>query len=271
MDWLTSFPGSKQVLSLAKKTFASIYQTGPVPRHVAFVMDGNRRYAKNKKMEVKEGHNAGFESMAQILELCYECGVESATVFAFSIENFKRSQYEIDWLMELAKAKFTQICENGELCSKYGVRIRILGEVELLPKDVQLVLRQAENLTKNNTRALLNVCLPYTSRQEMTQAIKRTVQEAEDGLVAIRDINQEVLESNFYTHGLPQLDLFIRTSGTHRLSDFLLWQCHGSNCQIEMVETLWPNFGAIEMAWILLKWSFNNTYKKDVNEDLKTK
>lgn len=254
-QWITLFPGYNWLLTTAKKLFGHVIQTGPTPRHVGIIMDGNRRYARTHNIELKEGHNLGFESMASILEILYECGVEHATVYAFSIENFKRLSYEVKWLMDLAKLKFKQITQHGDLCEEYGVKIQILGNIALLPKDVRKILKETEEMTKNNKRATLNVCFPYTSRDEMTYAIKSVVKQ----LVEQPDfvINEQTIDKFLYTKDSPPLDLLVRTSGTYRLSDFLLWQCVSSDCAIVMVDTLWPEFSPYHMAKILLNWGFN--------------
>ncbi|VEU21871.1 DEKNAAC102844 [Brettanomyces naardenensis] len=207
-------------------------------------------------MEMKEGHSAGFESLAKALETCYDCGVEVATVFAFSIENFNRSRYEVEWLMELGKSKFRQVVGNGELCEKYGIKIRVLGNLDLLPSDLKKVLLDAEELTKNNTRAVLNVCWPYTSRDDMTHAVRKIVSKRYEA----DSITEDLISKNLYTGGLPKLDLLIRTSAVYRLSDFMLWECVDPDCDIEIVSVLWPAFSATRMVWVLLKWGFGRTY-----------
>ncbi|KHC32815.1 di-trans,poly-cis-decaprenylcistransferase [Candida albicans P76067] len=253
-DWVSTFPGYKQVLLTCKKMLGRIIMTGPVPQHVGIIMDGNRRYAKTHKIEIKEGHSLGFDTMASILELLYESGVKCATVYAFSIENFKRSQYEVKWLMELAKSKFTQINQHGLLCEEYGVKIRILGNTKLLPRDVLEILEKTEEITKNNTRAVLNVCFPYTSRDEITHSIKSLVDEATKGGI---DITEEAIDRHLYTKDVPPLDLLVRTSGTFRLSDFLLWQTVSPECAVVFVDKLWPAFKPWDMLKILLNWGFN--------------
>jgi len=258
MDWITTFPGFSNVQDYLKKILSKIIITGPVPKHIGFVMDGNRRFAKKHKIELKEGHNAGFESMAKILEICYECGVESCTVFAFSIENFKRNKFEVDWLMELAKLRFTQIIEQGELCEKFGIKIKILGDKSLLPNDVLKILNNAEEITKNNKRAILNVCFPYTSRNEITNSIKTII----SSKIESSKITEELINENLYTKGQSPLDLLIRTSGVTRLSDFLLWQVVSSGVEIELVDTLWPDLTPLHIIWILIKFSFKKTYSK---------
>ncbi|CDK29802.1 unnamed protein product [Kuraishia capsulata CBS 1993] len=273
-EWVSSFPGFKSVQSLGKKAYAGVLRTGPVPRHIGFIMDGNRRYARRRNIELKEGHNAGFESMARTLETCYDCGVECATVFAFSVENFNRSAYEVEWLMELFKHKFSQIVEHGDMCEQYGIRVRVLGDIELLPNDVIKVLRRAEQITEKNTRAVLNVCFAYTARHDIRHSIQQTISQVVKGELDSTEISEQTLESNLYTGGLPPLELLIRTSGVHRLSDFLLWECHTSTCDIEIVDTLWPEFGVKDICWILLKWSFNRMYGRklqgvEARDDLK--
>lgn len=258
MDWITTFPGFAYAQDTVKRLLAKIIVTGPVPKHIGFVMDGNRRFAKKHKIELKEGHNAGFESMAKILEICYECGVESCTVFAFSIENFKRNKFEVDWLMELAKLRFTQIVQQGELCEKFGIKIKVLGDKSLLPSDVLKVLNQAEDITKENNRAILNVCFPYTSRNEITNSIKTIV----SSKTPSDEITEQLIDDNLYTKGQAPLELLIRTSGVTRLSDFLLWQLVSKGVEIELVDTLWPDLTPLHIIWILIKFSFNKSYSQ---------
>lgn len=263
-EWVSSFPLTQYLQERMKKHVCKALRSGPVPQHVGFIMDGNRTYAKRKNIEAKEGHSAGFDSMAKILEVCYDCGVKSATVFAFSIENFKRSSYEINWLMELAKTKFKQVVGNGELCEQFGIQIRILGDLDLLPQDVRDSLLEAQEITKNNTRAILNVCWSYTSRHDMAQSVRKITglysSKKDTTVNTIKDINEDLISSQLYTGGSPPLGLLIRTSGVHRLSDFMLWECCREGCDIEIVDVLWPQFSPLDMIWLLVKWSFNKTY-----------
>lgn len=261
-EWLTQFPLTQHLLEYGKKQVCNALKTGPVPQHIGYIMDGNRTYAKSKNIELKEGHSAGFDSMARVLEVCYDCGVKCASVFAFSIENFKRPSYEIKWLMELAKSKFKQVVANGELCEKYGVKIKILGDLDLIPEDVKEVFLNAEEITKNNNRAVLNVCWCYTSRDDMAQSIRKTIEQfnnSDNGL-DLQDICEDSISSNLYTGNSPPLDLLIRTSGVHRLSDFMLWEAIERRCSIEILEVLWPQLDALRMIWELIKWGFGRTY-----------
>lgn len=250
-DWVNTFPGARQAAATAKHAFGRVMRTGSTPKHVGLIMDGNRRYARNHKIEMKEGHSLGFESMAKVLELLYELGVECATVYAFSIENFSRLLHEVDWLMLLAKQRFQQIAQQGELCLQYGIRIRIIGNTKLLSRDVRSVLREVEEMTSSHTRATLNVCFPYTSRDEMTHAVRQAVTESPS------EIDETAISLRLFTADAPPLDLLIRTLGTYRLSDFLLWQCVSSDCAIVFSPQLWPAFGPWDMAKILIQWSYN--------------
>lgn len=251
-EQLSSFPGYEQVLTGAKKLFGRIILTGPVPKHVAIIMDGNRRYARNHKMEIREGHNLGFETMASVLELLFEAGVQCATVYAFSIENFKRLAYEVEALMDMARLRLCQIRQHGALCEKYGVRLRVVGNRKFLPVDVQQIVQETEDMTKNNTRAVLYMCFPYTARDDITQLIRNVV--GESLINPEFEVSEGSLSHFLYT---PPLDLLIRTSGTYRLSDFLLWQSVLPLCSVVFSDRLWPEFSPFHMARILLNWSFN--------------
>ncbi|KAK1919894.1 hypothetical protein P3342_002188 [Pyrenophora teres f. teres] len=171
----TSPPVAWTVRQLRELLIGSLKQ-GPVPQHVAFVMDGNRRFARNHHIETVEGHNLGFESLARILEVCYKTGVKVVTIYAFSIENFKRSKHEVDALMSMAKVKLQQLAEHGALLDRYGASVRVLGQRELISPDVLMAVDKAVAMTAHNKKAVLNVCFPYTSRHEITTAVMKTVE-----------------------------------------------------------------------------------------------
>lgn len=177
-SWLLASPPAEYGLNILRELLIGAVRQGPVPKHIAFVMDGNRRYAKNNRIETVEGHNLGFEALARILEVCYKAGVTHVTIYAFSIENFKRSQYEVDALMNMAKTKLDQLSQHGDILERYGAHIRVLGERSLLKPDVLDVIdRTVEVASKNSGKCVLNVCFPYTSREEMATAVRQTVEE----------------------------------------------------------------------------------------------
>ncbi|KAI9821455.1 MAG: cis-prenyltransferase [Thelocarpon impressellum] len=175
--WLLSSPPVEWAVRQLRELLIGAFRQGPIPQHVAFVMDGNRRFARSRRIETVEGHNLGFEALARILEVCYKSGVTVVTIYAFSIENFKRSKYEVDALMDMAKVKLSQLAQHGDLLERYGARVRILGQRELVKPDVLEAMDRAVELTQGNTSAVLNVCFPYTSRDEMATAIRDTVAE----------------------------------------------------------------------------------------------
>lgn len=257
MSGESSILGYHFALSFLKNVFSRALNTSNnVPAHVGFIMDGNRRWARKQDMEVKEGHEAGFHSMSRILELCYEAGVHTVTVFAFSIENFNRTQYEVDSLMELAQRRIRQISENGDLTDKYGIRVRVIGDISLLSKEVLDDIHKATARTKHNTRATLNICFPYTGREEIVHSMKDIISQG----IETNQIFENSIESHLYTGNLPPLDLLIRTSGVSRLSDFMIWQTADKGVTIEFLDTLWPEFGPVRMGWILLKFAFRKSY-----------
>ncbi|KAI9841620.1 MAG: cis-prenyltransferase [Thelocarpon superellum] len=176
-SWALSSPPIEWALEQLRELVIGALRQGPIPEHVAFIMDGNRRFAQSHHIERVEGHHLGFEALARILEVCYKSGVRVVTIYAFSVENFKRSKYEVDALMDMAKVKLVQLSQHGDLMDRYGARIRVLGELDMLKPDVRDAIDEAVELTRDNGDAILNVCFPYTSRDEMTSAIRETVAE----------------------------------------------------------------------------------------------
>lgn len=176
-NWLFSLPPVEFVVQQLRELLIGSLKCGPIPKHIAFVMDGNRRYARANKLETVEGHHMGFEALARVLEVCYKSGVKTVTVYAFSIENFKRSKYEVDGLMDMAKTRLVQLCQHGELFQRYGASVRILGDRSLVRDDVLGQVDKAVQMTRQNDQAVLNVCFPYTSREEITHSIRETVRD----------------------------------------------------------------------------------------------
>lgn len=174
-SWLLASPPAEWLLNQLREILIGALRQGEIPKHVAFVMDGNRRFAKTHRMETVEGHNLGFEALARILEVCYKAGVTHVTIYAFSIENFKRSKYEVDGLMEMARVKLKQLAQHGDILDRYGARVRVLGQRELIKPDVLEAVDQAVEMTSRNGDCVLNICFPYTSREEITRAVRSTV------------------------------------------------------------------------------------------------
>lgn len=236
--------------SLLERLGINVIKVGSIPRHVAVIMDGNRRFAKQQGVDTIEGHTKGFDKLAETLQWCRELGVREVTVYAFSIENFKRERKEVEALLNLAKEKFEVLVSEEEKLKKHGVRVKIIGNVSYLPKDVQDVIRKAERVTENNSEATLNVAFSYTSREEITHAVHEASKMVEQGDLKPAEVDQDLLERLMYTSHSSPPDLLIRTSGETRLSDFLLWQASSSITYFTPV--LWPEFS----IWQLLAGVF---------------
>lgn len=212
-------------LTWPQRLAIKIIRSGPIPKHVAFIMDGNRRYANKLHLKsTTDGHVRGFDKLSESLQWCLDIGIKEVTVYAFSIENFKRSKNEVDTLMQLARDKFHKFLEEKDRLNERGICIRIIGNWSLCPIDIQKCMADAVLLTRKNNKAFLNVAFAYTSRDEMTESIKTIVDGVRNNELEVRDINDELIRSCMYSRHSPDPDLLVRTSGESRLSDFLLWQ-----------------------------------------------
>uniref|UniRef100_A0A5F8HDD6 Alkyl transferase n=1 Tax=Monodelphis domestica TaxID=13616 RepID=A0A5F8HDD6_MONDO len=210
-------------LTLLERFCANIIKAGPMPKHIAFIMDGNRRYAQKCQVERQEGHSQGFDKLAETLRWCLNLGIREVTVYAFSIENFKRSKNEVDGLMELARQKFTRLMEEQEKLEKHGVCIRVLGDLQLLPLDLQELIAKAVQATHN-----------YSN-----------------------DVSESLLDKCLYTNNSPNPDILIRTSGEVRLSDFLLWQTSHSCLVFQPI--LWPEYSFWNLCEAILQFQVNHS------------
>jgi len=240
----------KYELSWLEWLGVNVVKRGQVPRHIAVIMDGNRRFARQAGQEVISGHKAGFNKLAETLQWCRELGVREVTVYAFSIENFNRAQTEVSDLLNLAKDKFLTLLEESEKLKEAGVRVRILGNTSYLPQDLQEVLQQVENTTRDNSESLLNIALSYTAREEISHAMREVAGQLARGEVDDEDVDEEMISKMLYTGDSPSPELLIRTSGETRLSDFMLWQASKSITYFSPV--LWPEFS----LWQLLSGIF---------------
>ncbi|ESP01058.1 hypothetical protein LOTGIDRAFT_225491 [Lottia gigantea] len=252
MSWFST--NSRQ--TWLQKLCVRVLKAGPIPKHIAFIMDGNRRFATKNSIDRAQGHLHGFNKLAETLEWCLNLGICEVTVYAFSIENFKRSKEEVECLMEIARQKFSKLLEEKEMIEKHGVCIRVLGNLTLLPLDVQEIIAEAVNFTKHNTRAILNVCFSYTSRDDICTAMRELASGVKQGHIKQSDINERVLEKCFYTSQCRKVDLLIRTSGEVRLSDFLLWE--SSYGVLAFVQVLWPEFSIWHLYAAVLHYQRNS-------------
>lgn len=208
-----------------------------VPRHVAIIMDGNGRWAKARGLPRVAGHRAGAEAARKVLRAAGDAGVECLTLYAFSSENWKRSGDEIDSLMGLLRLYIGR--ELNALHAE-GVRLKIIGDHRAFPAETAKMIDQAVARTAANTKRTLAIALNYGSRAELVRAARAIAERAAAGEVDPRAIDESAIEAELDTAELPPLDLLIRTSGEHRLSNFLLWQA--AYAELLFVDTLWPDF-----------------------------
>lgn len=220
------------------------------PQHVAVIMDGNGRWAQMRGRPRLFGHHAGARRVREIVEACEPLGIKYLTIFAFSTENWKRTQTEVSGLMKLFKR---YIQREARDLYEAGVRVRFIGDRVKLADDLVTLMDELEMLTSGNDRCHLTVAINYGGRDEVTRAAKRLAYEIEAGRLTHKDVDAETLAGFLDTHVLPDPDLVIRTSGEARISNFLLWQSAYS--EYEFVDTLWPDFTKEEFAKIIRNYS----------------
>jgi undecaprenyl diphosphate synthase len=216
---------------------------GSVPRHVAIIMDGNGRWAKKRGLPRVAGHRAGAEAVRRTLRAAVKNGVEVLTLYAFSSENWRRTEEEVSDLKGLLGYYLERELDS---LSKEGVRLRLIGDYRAFGPDLSARLERATQRLEGNSRLTLVVALNYGSRSEIAEAARKLAAKAADGSIDPASIDELSLESELHTHGLPQLDLLIRTSGELRLSNFLLWQA--AYAELMFTPTLWPDFGEADFA-----------------------
>lgn len=226
---------------------AQTEQSGP--RHVAIIMDGNGRWAQMRGRPRLFGHHAGARRVREIVEACPEAGVKFLTIFAFSTENWKRTQSEVSGLMSLFRRYITG---EAKALKDNGIRVRFIGDrMRLAPKLVEL-MDDLELMTSDNDRVHLTVAINYGGRDEVARATRRLAQDVADGKLQPDEVDEETLPKYLDTHVLPDPDLVIRTSGEARISNFLLWQSAYS--EYEFLDTLWPDFSAEEFHKVVNRY-----------------
>jgi len=208
-----------------------------LPRHVAIIMDGNGRWARERGLPRIEGHRRGAESVREIVRVSGELGVEYLTLYAFSIENWNRPKPEVSALMRLLEFYLKE--EIAEL-NKSNVRLAAIGRVHELPASAQKQLEKSIAALKKNTGLTLVLALSYGGRAEIVDAVRSICREVKDGRLNAANVDEKVISQHLYTRSIPDPDLLIRTSGEMRVSNFLLWQI--SYAEIYVTETLWPDF-----------------------------
>lgn len=224
-----------------------------IPNHIGIIMDGNRRWAKNKLLPVKAGHLEGTKALKRVLRYIKDkqIPIKFLTVYAFSTENWKRSEEEISNLMEIFLKYINEVIADDE-----GLRVKILGDKTPFSKELKAKMCEMEEKTSKNNGLTLGVCLNYSGRSDITQAVKNIATLVKENKISVDDINQELINENLYTHDFPYPDIVLRTSGEYRTSDFLSWQIAYS--ELYFIDKFWPDFNEKDLDNVILEYSKRN-------------
>ncbi|XP_071731155.1 dehydrodolichyl diphosphate synthase 6-like [Rutidosis leptorrhynchoides] len=257
--------------STMRRVLFTFMSSGPIPQHIAFIMDGNRRFAKKWKLEEGEGHKAGFLALMSVLKYCYEVGVKYVTVYAFSLDNFNRRPDEVQYLMDIMYEKIEGFLKELNMVNRYGVRVLFIGDLSRLDEPVRVAAEKAMEATAKNTNTYLLVCVAYTSSHEIPRAIYEACQEKSglffksngdsNGIVVDEEepvIKVVDLEKHMYMGVVPDPEILVRSSGETRLSNFLLWQ--STNSLLYSPKALWPEMGLRHVVWGILKYQKHYYY-----------
>lgn len=212
-------------------------QKEKLPLHIAVIMDGNGRWAKQKGLFRSLGHERGTKAVREIVEACAELPIPYLTLYAFSTENWNRPKLEVDTLMKLL---VSSLKKEIKTLQDNNIKLNAIGNLETLPKKANRELMEVIKQTKNNSRMTLTLALSYGSREEITKTIKEISVKVKNNLISPQDIDESFINSHLYTQDLPDVDLLIRTSGEQRISNFLLWQI--AYAELYFTETLWPDY-----------------------------
>jgi undecaprenyl diphosphate synthase len=217
-----------------------------IPRHIGFIVDGNRRWAKKHGLPTYEGHLAGYNTVQEVVAATFEAGVEFISVYSFSTENWKRSANEIEKIMSLAQRMMTS---DLPIFEKRNIRIKVLGSREELSSKIIKAIDEAESKTANNTAGTLALCFNYGGQLEIVDAVKKIIQSG----ISADNITTDLIERNLYAADIPPIDIVVRTSGEQRLSNFMLWRSAYS--EIMFIKKMWPDMTKDDVADIIKEYN----------------
>ena len=220
-----------------------------MPKHIAIIMDGNRRWARAKGKLPSSGHKEGAKTLEKIVRYANKIGLEHITVYAFSTENWKRAEEEVKSLMSLLQ---NYLDEYSKRADSENIKVKILGDITALAPKMQKSIIECMERTKNNTGTTFNIALNYGGRDEIVRAVQTIAKQIKTGVINSKDINEEMISNNLYTKGQPDPDLIIRTSGEMRLSNFLPWQSVYS--EFIFIEKNWPDFNEQDLDNAILEF-----------------
>ncbi len=217
---------------------------GPIPKHVAIILDGNRRFARMKNLPIEKGYVLGANKVRQILDWCEELGIQHITLYSFSTENFRRPKDQVQIILNVIKSQLEEALSSLDEFKRRGVRVRIIGRLELLPEDLRKLAKDLEHKTANFGQKTINLAIAYGGRMEILDAVRRIAEKVKEGKMKPEDIDEEAFRSHLYLKDLPDPDLIIRTSGEERISNFLLW--HIAYSELYFCEAYLPAFRKID-------------------------
>ena len=220
-----------------------------MPKHIAIIMDGNRRWARNRGKPASFGHKAGAKALEKIVRYANKIGLEYITVYAFSTENWKRAEEEVKALMMLLQSYLDDYSKRAD---SENIKVKILGDITALSAGMQKSITNCMERTKNNTGVTFNIALNYGGRDEIVRAVKKISEQVKEEKIKIEDINEKTISNNLYTEGMPDPDLVIRTSGEIRLSNFLPWQVVYS--EFLFVDKNWPDFSEEDLDNAIIEY-----------------
>jgi len=214
-----------------------------LPSHIAIIMDGNGRWAKQRGKHRVFGHENGVHAVRNTVETCAKLGVGCLTLYTFSTENWKRPKLEIDTLMKLL---VSSLKKELKTFTENNIKLNSIGDIALLPKKAFRELKEVMEKTSNNTGMILTLALSYGAREEIKNAVQQISTKVKNNIISIENIDETIINTHLYTHDLPDVDLLIRTSGEHRISNFLLWQI--AYAELYFVDVFWPDFSGKHLA-----------------------
>lgn len=220
-----------------------------LPKHLAIIMDGNGRWAKNQGMLRVFGHEKGTKSVKQTVENCAKLGIEFLTLYAFSTENWNRPKIEVDTLMKLL---ISALKKELKTLQENNIKLNAIGNINSLPLGVKKELQDVINKTEKNTQMTLTLALSYGARDEIINAVKIISEKVKNNIISTDAIDESIINQHLYTQNMPDVDLVIRTSGEHRISNFLLWQI--AYAEFYFTDVLWPDFNEEELQKALINY-----------------
>ncbi|KAK2643320.1 hypothetical protein Ddye_025083 [Dipteronia dyeriana] len=271
--------GANQLLkslgTFMRKCMFRVLSVGAIPNHIAFILDGNRRFAGKHNLSPEAGYRSGILSLISVLKYCSELGVKYVTIYAFSIDNFKRSPDEVRCVMDLMLEKVKVLLQEESKVKQYGVRVCFLGRLQLLSQPLRNAAEKVMKATANNTRIVIFICVAYTSTNEIiraiqqscidkldnhSQALKQTTSHdnANEGVEEITMVKLVDIDKHMYMSVAPNPDIVIRTAGGNRLSNFLIWQT--THCMLYSPAALWPEFGLWYLVWAIISFQRFHSY-----------